>query len=74
MQSLAYILEILLVMILTIGVLAVAGYGVLLILHWLLQLKAGNREQEGLIELWQATLTKPRDYENGDNLDNGKPG
>lgn len=48
------ILENILIMILTIVILVVGAYLVLLLLGWGLKLKSGNREQQGLTDLWIA--------------------
>lgn len=48
------ILENILIMVLTIVVLVVGGYLLLVILGWLLKLKHGGREEQGLTDLWIA--------------------
>jgi hypothetical protein len=59
MQILIRILEDVAVIALTVVILVVALYLVLLALQWGLRLKLGSREEEGLAELWHASLPKP---------------
>ncbi len=58
MQILIRILGDVAVIVLTIVILAIGLYGVLLVLQWGLRLKMGSREEDGLVELWQANLPK----------------
>lgn len=53
----AGMLENILIMILTVVVLLGGGYLVLVVLGWAMNLKSGNREQEGLTDLLN-TLTR----------------
>jgi hypothetical protein len=52
------ILEDIAVIVLTGVILAGALYLILLALQWGLRLKMGSREEEGLTELWHASLPK----------------
>jgi hypothetical protein len=52
------IFENILIMILTIVILMTGAYLFLLLLGWGLKLKSGNREQEGLMDLWIANQTE----------------
>ncbi|MBR9979464.1 MAG: hypothetical protein KFF50_00410 [Desulfatitalea sp.] len=63
MQLLIRIVEDLSIMVLTIVVLVVAFYLALLALDRGLKWKTGTREEEGLADLWQATVLKPADKE-----------
>lgn len=45
-------------MVLTIVALVGIGWLVLLILHWGLKFKSGNREEDGLVDLWASTMTR----------------
>ena len=48
------VLENILIMIFTIVVLVVGGYLTLVMLGWLIKLKHGGREEQGLTDLWIA--------------------
>lgn len=47
-------MENILIMVLTIVILVAGGYLLLLILGWLLKIKSGGRETQGLTDLWIA--------------------
>jgi hypothetical protein len=74
MEILIRILEDVGVIVLTIVILVGGLYLILLALQWGLRLKMGSREEEGLAELWNASLPGQRPVDenktpDGDKLD-----
>jgi hypothetical protein len=51
-EAMAGILENILIMVLTVVCLLGGGYLALVLLGWVMKLKSGHREQEGLTDLW----------------------
>lgn len=50
--AMSALIENIMIMLLTIVVLVGGGFLLLVLLNWGLKLKSGNREEQGLIELW----------------------
>jgi hypothetical protein len=61
------IVENIFIMILTIAVLLGGGYLLLVIIGWGLKIKSGDREQEGLTDLWIASQTTKPEQETTDD-------
>ena len=74
MEILIRILEDAAVIVLTVVILVGALYLVLIALQWGLRLKSGSREEEGLAQLWHASVPKPPpvDADKDENLDGDK--
>lgn len=63
------ILENLLVMVLTIVVMIAGAWLFLLFLQFIIKLKTGRREEDGLFDLWQSVITKPENAQNNGDSD-----